>query len=65
MASKLKHINLHHPQNKCPATAVQIGYYFQNGKQVGLKLQFPDGLVAELTHQEIRDLQQRDDESPN
>ena len=38
-----------------------VGYYQQNGRNVGLVLQFPDGYTASLTYSEIGELQKDDD----
>lgn len=55
--TEIKQIELRHPINHCPATAVQTAYYFENGRCAGLVLLFPDGHTASLTYAEIRELQ--------
>lgn len=49
-------INLAHPASHTPATAVVIGYIYQNGRNAGLSLEFDDG-ERKLTYQQIRELQ--------
>lgn len=44
---------LQHPLHQVPSVAVQKGYYQQNGRAVGLELQFCDGHRASLTYDEI------------
>lgn len=50
-------VALRHPLNGCPAVAEPTGFYRQNGRVVGLVLQFADGHTASLTFDEIRELQ--------
>lgn len=51
-----KIIYLQHPNLSVPAEAQRVGYYYENGRAVGLVLQFPDGQRASLTYQEIERL---------
>lgn len=48
---------LQHPLHQVPAVAVQAGHYRQNGRNIGLELQFCDGHRASLTYDEIEELQ--------
>lgn len=48
---------LQHPLHQVPSVAVKKGYYQQNGRAVGLELQFCDGHRASLTYDEINALQ--------
>jgi hypothetical protein len=47
---------LQHPLHQVPSVAVKTGYYQQNGRPVGLELQFCDGHRASLTYDEINKL---------
>ena len=53
----MKTIHLTHPIHNCPAVADVTGYHRENGRNIGLKLQFPDGHTASLTYTEIGELQ--------
>jgi hypothetical protein len=53
-----KIIHLAHPITQAPAEAKQVGYYSQNGRAIGLKLEFADGYAADLTYGEIGRLRQ-------
>lgn len=50
-------VHLRHPLTGCPAVADPVRYYQQNGRNVGLVLQFPDGHTASLSYSEIGELQ--------
>lgn len=52
-----KIIHLQHPTLHVPAEALQVGYYREAGRIVGLELQFADGRRMKLTFAEIADLQ--------
>lgn len=56
---EIRRIDLLHPTQHAPAVATQVGFYMSptNGRMIGLKLAFAGGHVAELTFEEIRDLQ--------
>ncbi len=43
-----------HPDDNVPVEAVKTGYYLQDGRAVGLQLQFPDGKRVGFTYEEIR-----------
>lgn len=49
-------IDLMHPTEHVPASARQVGWYTENGRVVGMKLEFAGGHVACLTYEEIREL---------
>lgn len=51
-----KIIHLQHPDLHVAAEAQRVSYYYQNGRAVGLVLQFADGQRASLTYQEIERL---------
>lgn len=50
-------IDLRHPTKDVPATAVVLDFWLRNGRNAGLKLQFPGGHTCCLTYAEIADLQ--------
>lgn len=54
---KQKTRELMHPVENVPAVAVEVDYWRQNGRAVGLVLQFCDGHRASLTYNEIEKLQ--------
>jgi len=43
-----------HPDENVPVEAQKVGYYLQNGRAIGLHLQFPDGRKVGFTYEEIR-----------
>jgi hypothetical protein len=43
-----------HPDDNVPVEATKTGYYLQNGRAIGLELQFPDGRRVGFTYDEIR-----------
>ena len=52
-----KTYQLMHPLLDIPATATQVGYWYENGRFVGLVLL--DGQTARLTFAEMRESQQK------
>ena len=50
-------VQLTHPILGCPAVASIADWYRQNGRNVGLILEFPDGHTASLSYSEIEALQ--------
>ena len=54
--------HMRHPLHGLPSTPKVVGDYMENGRFVGLKLQFADGHTASLTFAEIRRLQETDEE---
>lgn len=54
--TNVQRIDLMHPLVNVPASAHQVGWYTENGRTIGLKLEFPDGHTAHLTYAEIREL---------
>lgn len=51
-------IDLLHPVERVPASARQVGWYTQDGRVVGLKLEFTGGHTCCLTYEEIRELKE-------
>lgn len=65
MATTIKHqqttvarIDLMHPVENTPASASQVGWYVQNGRVVGMKLEFAGGHTCCLTYSEIGELKE-------
>lgn len=54
--TNVQRIDLLHPTENVPASAHQVGWYTENGRVVGMKLEFAGGHVACLTYAEIREL---------
>ena len=54
-------IDLMHPTENAPASAWQVGWYTENGRVVGMKLEFAGGHVACLTYREIGELREAAD----
>jgi len=54
----VQRIDLMHPTEHAPASAHQVGWYTQNGRVVGMKLEFAGGHVACLTYREIGELRE-------
>ena len=52
-----KTMELQHPLHDIPAIADVLGDWLENGRAVGLELQYPDGHHTFLTFQEIQELQ--------
>lgn len=53
----MKTIELNHPVHEVPAVAKVLGPYTQGDEDVGHELLFCDGHHANLTHEEIQELQ--------
>lgn len=54
----MKTRELMHPVEGVPAVAIEVDYWRQNGRVVGLVLQFVGGHRASLTFDEIERLQE-------
>lgn len=58
-----KAYHLRHPEHDTPAMAEYHGYWQQNGRNVGLKLQFQgEAFTRHLTYKEVARLQQQQKE---
>ena len=57
--TEIKAIRMVHPKKGVLVYAKQVGYFIDpaTGRNAGLRLEFPDGQVASLTYDEIRQLQ--------
>ena len=60
--TEVKIVYLRHPLNNIMSAAQRVGYYYQHGRCVGYKLQFPDGHTCHLTYAEIGVLMKEDEE---
>lgn len=62
--TKLKVITrqLRHPLYGVPAIAKQIGYWYENGRNIGLELEFLDGHHCHMTYQEVEAAQDENDD---